>query len=117
MNDKSDTHLSSTDSLVFDEDVPTVVASRYKLVRAVALAYDGDADLYNVVGLLPHCDWIIIVHQGDVTMSIPIPCVEPEDFIVGVRSLHMIFELVTRKGLNLPDIMREKFDDFLVLSI
>lgn len=98
------------DSVIFDDDVPEVVKSRYRLLDKLVHAYGGNAQLYGgpdhqEIGVQDHLIWLISVSMPELGLEVPIPAAKAEDFLAGLRSLHEIFELLSRKGLRLSEIL------------
>jgi hypothetical protein len=106
MNDIKQPHQASDDQLEFDDDVPHVIASRYKLARHIALIYGAESDLYQVDGLPEHLKWLVIVHIGEVSLSVPIPALQAGDFWEGIRSMHILLELIAKRGISLAQALR-----------
>lgn len=101
------------DNLLFDDDVPTVVQSRFRLVQKVALTYEGDCTLYDVNAIdgetskLSEAEWLIFLHGAILGEVIPIPASRAEDFVSSLQSLHRLLENLYQKGFNLPDLLSQ----------
>lgn len=106
-----------SDELKFDDDVPLVVQSRYRIARSVIEMYEGDATLYDT-GENPNHEWLIFLHGFVLGEVIPIPCSGAEDFFKSLRAAHEILEIMYAKGYTLANLMsrNEAGDSGLVKS-
>lgn len=105
--------VDKEDNLRFDDDVPTVVQSRFRLVQKVALNYEADCTLYDInaeggkTSSLGDAEWLVFYHGSILGEVIPVPVSQAENFVSSLQSLHRLLENVYQKGFTLPDLLSQ----------